>query len=164
MKRSRFAPAALVVASLAVAPAVFAQTKTAPAKPAVAAVQGPPGKAAPAQAPATPVKFYKPIKGPANIEVIQGTGKRVGSDIVTVLKIRNTSSGSIGLLKVDEYWYNKKLAVVSGDTQHVRKPFNPGDVVEITMKAPVKPDLYKSQYAFSHAGGEIKVKPVKKFE
>ena len=83
---------------------------------------------------------------------------------MTVLKIKNTSNGAISLLKVDEYWYNKKPEVVTGDTQSYRKPFNPGEVIEVTMKSPIKPDLYKSQYAFSHANGTIQAKTVKKFE
>jgi hypothetical protein len=160
MKRIRFALAAAVAASLLTAPAAIAQSKT-PASKAPAAPQAP---AAAAQAPATPAKWVKPIKGTASIEVIQGVPKKIGSDMVTVLKVKNTSAGSIGLLKVDEYWYNKKQAVVSGDTERYPKPFNPGDVIELTMRSPVKPDLFQSQYAFSHAGGDIKAKPVKKFE
>jgi len=83
---------------------------------------------------------------------------------VTVLKIRNKSSAAISLLKVDEYWYDKKMQVVSGDSQAYRKPFNPGEIIEITMKSPVKPDLYKNQFAFSHANGDVKAKGVKKFD
>jgi hypothetical protein len=172
MKCIRLSPAVILVAALATAPALFAQAKPAAPKPAIAPASSPVTKAAPApspapaqaQAPATPAKWVKPIKGIASIEVIQGVPKRVGGDIVTVLKVKNTSSGSIGLLKVDEYWYNKKLAVVTGDTQRYPRPFNPGDVIELTMKSPVKPDLFKSQYAFSHAGGTVNAKGVKKFE
>jgi hypothetical protein len=165
MKRIRFALAAAVAASLLTAPALIAQSKTPASK--ASAAQAPAAKAAPAvpaQAAATPAKWVKPIKGTASIEVIQGVPKKIGADMVTVLKVRNMSAGSIGLLKVAEYWYNKKQTVISGDTQRYPKPFNPGDVIELTMRSPVKPDLFQSQYAFSHAGGDIKAKPVKKFE
>ena len=103
-------------------------------------------------------------KGIAEIEVIQATPKRVGADMVTVLRIRNLSPGAISLLKVDEYWYDHKLQVVSGDSQPYRKPFNPGEIIEITMRSPIKPDLYKNQFAFSHANGAVKAKAVKKFD
>lgn len=157
MNRTAFAPAVIAVCSLILAPNAFAQAKPA---------QAPAAKAAPVAPPAAPApaKFVRPIKGVATIEIIQGTGRKIGPDIVTVLKIRNTSAGAINLLKVDEYWYDKKMKVVTGDSQPYRKPFLPGEVIEITMKSPYKPDLYKSQYAFSHANGTVSVKGVKKFE
>jgi hypothetical protein len=153
----KIAPALTVVCCLVLGSVASAQTKP--------GAQGPAVKAAPgAAAPAAPAKFVRPIKGAASIELIQSPSKRVGADMVTVLKIKNTSPGSIALLKVDEYWYDRKMQVVSGDSQPWRKLFNPGDIIEITMRSPVKPDLYKSQYAFSHANGTITVKAVKKFD
>ena len=158
MNRIAFAPAVALLCSLILASNAFAQAKPA---------QAPATKAAPAaaaQAPATPAKFVRPIKGVARIEFMQGTPKKIGGDIVTVLKIRNVSSGAISLLKVDEYWYNKKREVATGDSQRYRKPFLPGEIIEITTRSPFKPDLYQSQYQFSHANGGIDVKRVKKFE
>jgi methionine-rich copper-binding protein CopC len=155
----KIAPAVMVFCSLALAPSAFAQAKSSAPKPAAKTAAAP----APA-APAAPAKFVRPIKGEASIELIQTPSKRVGADMVTVLKVKNTSSGAIALLKIDEYWYDRKMQVVSGDSQAWRKLFNPGDVIEITMRSPVKPDLYKSQYAFSHANGKIVVKGVKKFD
>jgi hypothetical protein len=84
--------------------------------------------------------------------------------MVTVLQVKNTSAGRIDLLQYDEYWYDKNVAVVSGSTDKWRKPFNPGDVIEITVKSPVKPNLYRSQIQFAHSGGKIEAKAVKKFE
>jgi hypothetical protein len=161
MKRHAFAPALALVSAvlLIVAPSASAQARP--------AAQAPATKAAPvtaAPAPATAAKFTKMYKGTAEIEVIQAAPKRVGQDMVTVLKIRNMSPGTLSLLKVDEYLYDHTMKVVSGDTEPYRKPFNPGEVIEITMKSPVKPDLYKNQFAFSHANGQVKAKPVKKFD
>ena len=108
------------------------------------------------------------MKGIATIDVIEGPTKPVGNDVVTVLKVKNTSPLAISLFKVDEYWYNKKTPpqVVTGDTYKNTKPFMPGEVLEITLKAPKKPgeQLYMSQYQFSHAGGDVKPNRVKKFE
>ena len=161
MKRVAFAAVTSLVFTLAV-PAVFAQAqKAAPAadqkKPAAVA-------AAPTTpAPAAPAKYYKPVKGIAAIQIIPGASKKVGTDIVTTIKVKNMSSGSIALLKVDEYWYAGK-EVVTGDMQTWRKPFNPGEVIEITLKSPYKPGLTASQYQYSHANGKIDVKRVKKFD
>jgi hypothetical protein len=157
MKHAAFLPAALLC-SILVAPTASGQARPA---------QAPATKAAPTvagQAPAAPARFVRPVKGVASVQVIKGSPKKIGGDIVTVLKIKNTSNGAISLLKVDEYWYNKKQVVVTGDTQSWRKPFNPGEVIELTLRSPVKPDLYQPQWAFSHANGTVDTKSVKKFD
>lgn len=141
---------------------LLASSASAQSKP---GAQAPASKAAPvAPAPAAPARFVKMFKGTADIEIIQSAPKKVGTDMVTVLKLRNMSPAAVSLLKVDEYWYDRKMQVVSGDSQPYRKPFNPGEIIEITLKSPVKPDLYKNQFAFSHANGEVRVRAVKKFE
>jgi hypothetical protein len=146
MKRPAFA--ATVVGLTAIASIAFAQTQ--PAAPKM--------QPAPARA-----KWVPPIKGIATVEVIPGTSKKVGNDIVTVLKVKNVSTGAIALLRVDEYWFDKSLKTVSGDTQRHRQPLYPGEIVEMTMRSPVKPNLYRNTFNFSHANGKIEVKTVKKF-
>src|SRR5262249_28061604 len=131
--------------------------------------QAPASKATPTttqQAPAAPAKFIKPLKGTADIQFIQMPSKKVGNDIVTVLKIKNLSKEPVALLKVDEYWYNKANPpqVITGDSEPYRKPFMPGEVIELTMKSPWKADVGASQYQFSHAGGQVKLKRVTKFD
>jgi len=159
MNRTALLASAALLFAFASVPSALAQAK-APAQ-AAKATPATPTAAAPAR-PAR-AKFAPVVKGLASIEVIQGKSKRVGGDIVTVLQVKNTSSGAIGLLRVDELWYNKKLEQVTGDSQKLRNPVQPGEIVEITMKSPIKPDLYRSQYAFSHANGKVDAKPVKKF-
>ena len=73
-----------------------------------------PAALAQTQAPAKPAKYIPPVKGVATIEVIQMPSKRVGNEMVTVIKVRNTSKGAINLLKADEYWYDTKMQIVSG--------------------------------------------------
>jgi len=116
------------------------------------------------QAPAARAKWVAPIKGIATVEVIRGESKKVGADMVTKIQIKNTSSGSIALLRVDEDWYNRSQKPVSADTQRYTKPFNPGEIIEITMRSPMKPDLYISQVTFTHANGKVNAKGVKKFQ
>jgi hypothetical protein len=164
MNRPVFAPAVAFLTCVLMTSVAFAQAKSSGSAPATksAPAATTPSTTAPA-APAAPAKFYRPIKGTATVECIHGPSTKKGDEVVTVFKVKNTSAGSIGLLKIDEYWYDKKLKVVTGDSQAWRKPFNPGDIIEITMKSPYKPDLYKSQYMFSHAGGDVKPTAVKKF-
>jgi hypothetical protein len=153
----RFAFASSVALLLTCVAAVHAQSKPA---------QAPATKAAPAPAaatPAAPAKFVKMLKGTAEIQFMQVSSKKIGNDIVTVLKVKNLSPLAVSLLKIDEYWY-KDGQVATGDTQSWRKPFLPGEVIEMTMKSPFKANLQMSQYQFSHAGGKVDVKRVKKFD
>ena len=148
----RFAvTSAVLLGFLASAPGVFAQAAKAAAAP----------QAAPA--PVTKARMSTPVKGTAYVEVIQGQGKQVGGDIVTVSKVKNVSNAPIAGLRIDEYWYDQKLVQVTGDTQRVRAPIAPGEVVEITTRSPMKPGLYKSTLMFNHANGKVTAKGVKKF-
>ena len=161
MKRFAFASSVIVVLAFGVV-SVFAQSKPAQAPAAKAAAPAP----AATTPPAAPAKFIKPLKGTADVQFMEVSAKKVGTDIVTVLKIKNMSAAPISLLKVDEYWYNKgnPPQVITGDSQPYRKPFMPGEVIELTLKAPYKADISVSQYQFSHAGGQVNPKRVKKFD
>lgn len=155
MSRRLFAPAVTLLFVVS-SSAAFAQSGKPAAQP-----------AAPTAAPAPPAKavWVKPVKGTATIDVIQSPARKVGNDIVTVMKIKNTSGGAIALLKGEEFWYDKNLKLVTGDTMApLKKPINPGEIVEITFKSPYKPDLYRSNYAFTHANGEVKANAVKAFK
>lgn len=115
-------------------------------------------------APAAPAKFVPPIRGIAELGFLQPQTKRVGKEIVTVIKVKNLStSGAIAGLKVDEYWYDKKGDPVSGDTFRYRKPLLPGEVIEVTLRTPVDPKMDRNSYNFTHANGDIKTKKMTKF-
>lgn len=148
MRRSAvFASAALL--SLFLAPAAFAQKPT-PATPK-------------ANEPAAPAKWVVPIKGKANVEFINTQPKKEGDELVTVLKVKNTSSGPIALLRVDEYWYDKGNQTVSAGSARDTKPLMPGEVIELTIRCPYSKDINTNQFMFSHANGTVVPKPVKKF-
>ena len=154
MAHSAFASALAVVFTAATASGVLAQA----AKPAATTTP------APAAAPAARAKWMPPVKGIATVEVIRGNPKQVGKEVHTLLKVRNTSSGPIALLRADEYWYDKDRKLVSGDTYRHRQPLQPGEVIEITMKSPSKPNLLQSQVSFEHANGKVQAKGVKTFK
>jgi flagellar basal body L-ring protein FlgH len=148
MNRHVFAPAIALLFATFTATTVFAQAQ----------------KVAPQ--PATRAKFVRPVKGMAYIQMLQpAKTKRVGKDVVTVVTIKNMSNGAIHLLKVDEYWYDKsRKNIVTASMASVRKPINPGDIVEITLTSPWNAAMNVNQYFFSHANGKIDVKAVKKFD
>lgn len=155
MTRSAAAPALTVILSAAIATAAFAQT----AKPAASTPTSAP-------APAQRAKWIAPVKGVATVQIIRSESKKVGGDLVTTFKVKNTSTGAIALLRIDEYWYDSspKPKLVTGDVQRYPKPFNPGEIIEITTRSPAKPGAARGQWSFSHANGKVDPKSVKKFD
>ena len=117
---------------------------------------------APAPAPAAPAKWIPPVKGIATVDVMQGPAKVVGKEIVTTLKLKNTSTGSINLLKVDQMWYDRKRTLISSTTGLHRKPFLPGEVIDLELKAPLNGQPDVNQMTFAHANGKVNATKVKK--
>jgi hypothetical protein len=149
MNRSAFASPLALLFCTALAASAFAQAK--PAAPTT-------------PAPAARAKFATPVKGDVAVQVIQGRSNFVGKEIVTTYKVKNMASGPIALLKVDEYWYDKAGKMVSTDTQRYKQPFQPGEIIELTTRAPATPGAARSQATFSHANGKVVAKAVKQFQ
>jgi hypothetical protein len=120
--------------------------------------------AAAAQPSAAPVRLAPPVRGEAELGYTKPVSKRSpdGKFVVTSIKVKNLSQGSIAGLKVDEYWYDKAGDPVTGDTFRYRKPLAPGEVIEVTLRTPVNPKMDRNQYKFEHANGTIKTKALPK--
>jgi hypothetical protein len=164
MKRTAFAPLLACAIAVVTVGSAFAQ-----AKPTTGAVpaQAKPTTGASTPAPAAPTKFVPPVKGTATVEFVQVKSKVVGKDVVTELKIKNTSTGAIHLLKVDELWYNKKRDMVTNGTERYKKPFMPGEIITLEIKSPVVGSpaaLDVDMFTFAHANGRVDAKKVKKLE
>lgn len=158
MSRSALTLLAAAASSLLISSTIFAQAK--PATPA---------PAAPAQAaPAAKARWVPPVRGTATIGMVRPVTKvekgASGQEVVTRIKLKNMSQGSIALLRIDEYWYDRQGNMLPGDTQRIKKPILPGEVIEVVMKVPKSDKFYQNQYKFSHANGDIKVEPLKKIE
>ena len=159
MNRYVFAPAvALFSCTLGLSPAL-AQTKPA-VKPAAATDKAAAAAAPATGAPAVAAKWVPPVKGVATVDLVQSPARVVGKEIVTKLTLKNTSTGSINLLKVDQIWYDKKRAVISSATEYHRRPFLPGEVIEVQLKAPLNGQPDVNQMTFAHANGRIEAKKV----
>ena len=107
------------------------------------------------------------MKGEALVQVLPGNSKFNAKDkeIVTTYKIKNMSSAPIALLKLDEYWYDKAGKMVSTDTQRYKQPFQPGEIIELTMHAPAatNPAGWNKNVTLTHANGKVTPKKVEKF-
>ena len=154
MKRAPLFVWLLVPAFLALSTAALAQAKKPePAK-------------QPAVAPATAVApaNMKPVQGLAVINVLKPVVKVQGNEVITTIKVKNLSYGSIAGLKLDEFWYDKGGNVVTGDTKRMMKPIMPNEIVTIELHTPRDPKMDRNSYQFSHANGKIKVETVPKFQ
>jgi hypothetical protein len=106
----------------------------------------------------------KPMKGTAVINVLKPVVKVQGGEVVTTIKVKNLSYGSIAGLKLDEYWYDKRGNIVTGDSKRVMKPIMPNEIVTIELRTPRDPKMDRNTFQFSHANGKVKVDTVPKFE
>jgi hypothetical protein len=162
MKRIAFL-AVVLLSCLSFIPAAFAQTK-APAsttkKDATPATNTAP---APVSEELMKARMKPPYKGTATVDYIQGPSKPIKDEIVTVLKVKNTSGAPIIGFRIDQYFYNGKDEISAG-TGRVRNPIAADEIVEITVTAPMKPNITGSQMRFSHANGSVKPTAVKSFD
>lgn len=125
--------------------------------------------AALAQAPApaaqaAPRKLISPIRGEATVEYTNPNTKRKGTNIVTVMVIKNTSSGPIAGFRLEESWSDKTGNLAGGDVYRHPKPFMPGEVITVTLTTPANPRMASNSFNFVHANGTVKPKAVPKID
>ena len=102
-------------------------------------------------------KLVSPIRGEAQIEYTQPKAVREGNMVITKMKVKNVSSGPIAGFKVDEFWYDKGGQPVTGAmTFRHRKPFMPGEVIDVELRVPSVPTMDRNSYKFEHQNGTIK--------
>jgi hypothetical protein len=106
---------------------------------------------------AAPKRLVAPVRGQAELGYTKPTSKREGNLIVTTIMVKNLAQGAIAGLKVDEFWYDKTGAPVTGSQPfRNRKPLQPGEIVEVILKVPSHPNMDRNTYKFEHANGTIK--------
>jgi hypothetical protein len=127
--------------------------------------QAPAPKAQPAAAAAAPPKFVTPVKGEAEIQILQPQSSLQGNIQVTKIKVKNLSKGPLIGFKAEEYWYSAKGETVSGSPvfRHP-KPFMPNEVIEVVLRSPKHPEMNRSLRVFGHGNGKIKASQVAKFK
>lgn len=120
------------------------------------------GQAPAPAAQAAPRKLISPVRGEATVEFTKPNTKVVGSNVVTVFTIKNTSALPIAGFKLEESWIDKAGTLSGGDTHRHPKPFMPGEVITVTLTTPRNSRMASNSYNFSHANGTIKPKSVAK--
>src|SRR5687767_7475335 len=145
-RRSVFFATACLLSALVPA-LIYAQ-----AKPAAGSAAPPPASA----------KWVPPQKGEVTVDFWQGKQSNVKGEIVSPIKVKNTSKGSIALLSVEELWYNTKREIATNGVYRHPALLNRGEVIEFTIKSPAKPNLYSNMLMFKDANGSVKPNKVPK--
>jgi hypothetical protein len=155
-------PSAVLVCSLAFAPAAFAQAAKSASKASSPKKDAVPATPTPPSPELMKARMRPPVKGTAYIELIKGQAKVVNKELRNTHLVKNVSSAPIVGLRVDEYFYvgQKEVAVGSG---RLRTALAPGEIAEITTAAELKLGITNSQLMFSQANGQVKPTAVKKF-
>ncbi len=107
--------------------------------------------------------YTPPLRGVANIEILDPAHKRTAGKVITTIKVRNASDAPIARLKVDEPWYDKGGNVIMMGSGTVDGLLQPGQVAEVTFEVPFNSNMLSNNYQFSHANGTVKVEKVAKF-
>jgi len=162
MKR-RTLTSAILLGCLALSTAAFAQA----AKPAAATKKDATPAVSHTPAPVSEelmkARMRPPVKGTASVQFIQGSSKPVKDEIVTIVKVKNTSGAPIVGFRIDQYFYKGKEEISAG-TGRLRTPLAADEVAEIAVNAPMKAGISGSQMRFSHANGTVKPEAVKSFD
>jgi hypothetical protein len=111
-----------------------------------------------------PKKLVAPVRGEAAVEITAPDTKVGGNEVVTTLRVKNTSKAPIAGFKVEENWF-KGSDAIGGDSYRHARPLQVGEVIQITLKTPRSRVLgARNQYQFSHANGTVKPTTVKKLD
>lgn len=109
-------------------------------------------------------RLVPPVRGEARLGHLAPVTKVEGKDVVTTWRLKNLSSAPIAGLKVEEFWYDSSNNLVPGDSQTVRKPIPPGEVITVVLRTPRDTRMKQNQYRFSHQNGTVKTEMLKTLE
>lgn len=103
------------------------------------------------------------VRGLARVQILVPATRVEGSEVISTIRVRNVSKGSITRFSVSEYWYDEQGNATPGGSRTHRKPFMPGEVIELELRTSKNPKFYQNQFEFSHANGDIKATVVSGF-
>jgi hypothetical protein len=104
------------------------------------------------------------VTGTAELGILQPVTKVDGKVVVTTIKVKNLSKGTIVGLKVEEYWYDKDGNPIPGDSKKLSEPLAPRAVSTIVLRTPVSPKMDRNNYVFTHDNGKVQTTVYAKLE
>jgi hypothetical protein len=109
-------------------------------------------------------KFTPPAMGPVEVDFTAPKTARVKDMVVTKIMVKNTMTKPIARLTIDETWYDKSGATVTGSKGIVNGLLQPGEVQTIVIETPFNPKMSANNYNFTHANGSVKPHKVTKID
>lgn len=104
-----------------------------------------------------------PVQGLARIQILAPETKVEGNEVISTVRVRNVSKGTITRFSVSEFWYDDEGNATPGGSRTHQGPFLPGEVIEMELRASKDPKFYQNQFEFSHANGDIEATVVAGF-
>ncbi len=101
-----------------------------------------------------------PVRGVARVQILTET-RVEGNEVISMIRARNVSRGSITRFTASEYWYDDQGNATPGGSRTHRKPFLPGEVIELELRTRKNEKFYQNQFEFSHANGDVRATVVK---
>ena len=109
-------------------------------------------------------KLVAPVRGEAVVEITLPDTKLNKDQVVTKIRVKNTSKAPIAGFKIEENWF-KGSDAIGGDSYRHGRPLQVGEVIEITLTTPRSRVVgARNQYQFSHANGTVKPTTVKRLD
>ena len=109
-------------------------------------------------------KLVAPVRGEASVEITAPDTKLGKDEVVTTIRVKNTSKAPIAGFRIEENWF-KGSDAIGGDSYRHPRPLQVGEVIQIQLKTPRSRVVgARNQYQFSHANGTVKPTTVKKLD
>ena len=108
--------------------------------------------------------FTPPAQGQVEVDYTKPVTKRDKDMVVTKIQVRNTMKAPIARLTVDETWYDKGGALVTGSKGIINGLLQPDEVQTVEIRTPFDAKMSANNYNFSHANGAVKVHAVKSLD
>ena len=103
------------------------------------------------------------LRGLARVQILAPETKVEGNEVISTIRVRNVSKGSITGFSVSEYWYDDQGNATPGGSRTRRKPFLPGEIIEMELRTTSNPKFYQNQFEFTHANGDVQATVVPGF-
>lgn len=104
-----------------------------------------------------------PLRGLARVQILAPETKVEGNEVISTVRVRNSSKGTITGFSVSEFWYDDAGNATPGGSRIHRNPFAPGEVIELELRASKDSKFYQNQFEFTHANGDVEATVVAGF-
>lgn len=108
---------------------------------------------------------YQPreLRGVARVQILEPETKIDGNDVVSTVRVRNSSKDWITRFTATEYWYDDAGTATRGGSRTHDRRFMPGEIIEMQLRTTKNEKFYQNQFEFSYEHGEVNATVVAQF-